>query len=408
MEPELDLEQYLEDSELWRPDQFYTLPATTNTQSPRQSKIEALLALHSVVKVEPPVPSSDSDEELFQSDPEDESKSQGTPEDALIVENTTSSSSGSPLADFVDRNFPCIGKKARTKAAWQIVEYNVGRSYQEWEEDYLHLEGKSFFTWKGIAYPSSYFLAEFREHYKAQKLLFKNRVAGYRIDWSIFGKTLLTLTNFISVAGELYSPKSQYILKPFTFNPQGSLRTSPRAVPLGEILAVLASNILEPGFANLLYGISTCDRVPYTYDGQVKLPTPTFRAHTDILFLGLSFLVEVGVLEVDLGSYGDPRDLYDIDWATECTYAQKVNYLRSFEATVREHLVEHSTFYFELQPEYQESAWFALLAEVYHDLSTTGTYSPLVDIYALRDLCCTYSPDHPYYCPALGPVVGVS
>ena len=65
MKPELDLEQYLEDSKLWRPDQFYTLPATPNTQSPRQSKIEALLALHSLVKVEPPVPSSDSDEELF-------------------------------------------------------------------------------------------------------------------------------------------------------------------------------------------------------------------------------------------------------------------------------------------------------------------------------------------------------
>ena len=94
-----------------------------------------------------------------------------------------------------------------------------------------------------------------------------------------------------------------------------------------------------------------------------------------------SFLVEVGVLEVNAGTYTEVvPGTYKVDYNTTRTYGQKVTSWRSFETTVTEWLLEQATFFFELKSEHQQEAWYALLTEVYHDFDHNCTFKRLVDI----------------------------
>jgi len=113
----------------------------------------------------------------------------------------------------------------------------------------------------------------------------------------------VTIMHFISIASDNYSPASH---QKIWYNLDLNYLWPPhqgRAIPLREILSVLASDSSDYTKANLLYRVCENTGLITTYDEKVVLPTSEFKAHTSLLILGLCFLVEVGTLYVDISMY---------------------------------------------------------------------------------------------------------
>ena len=109
--------------------------------------------------------------------------------------------------------------------------------------------------------------------------------------------------DFISVASDNYLPAShQKIWYDLDLNYLW-LPHKGRAIPLGKILSVLTSNSGNYTKANLLYGVCENTGLVTTYDEKVVLPASKFKAHTSLLMLGLCFLIEVGTLYINVGTY---------------------------------------------------------------------------------------------------------
>lgn len=281
-----------------------------------------------------------------------------------------------------------------------LISYPEGRAFYDWKENSPTLES-DFFKWRGLTHPSTYFLAEFPQLYQAQKVLFQRLVARQGLDWSIFAQTFLSLAFFIGVASENYNPVSTHLLQPFLFRPATNDFILRRSIPLGEIVATLCCNAHYAGFEILLYGISEQGGTAYTYDSTIELPRSTYLVHTDILILALSFLVEIGILSLDVGYYTCSDDPWAIQSDLSTTYAEKVASLRLLETRPATDVLIDRTFYFELLPSYEEPAWYSLLAVTYADLNSTCTYNPLQNIYENREATFNYRPNRPFYCPAV-------
>ena len=114
-----------------------------------------------------------------------------------------------------------------------------------------------------------------------------------------------------------------------------------RPIPLREILSVLASNSGDYTKANLLYGVCENTGLVTTYDEKVVLPTSEFKAHTSLLILGLCFLIEVGTLYVDIGTY--KKLVTSLD--SEIPYIVRVRQLADFEHQLRVP-ISPDTFFF--------------------------------------------------------------
>ena len=108
---------------------------------------------------------------------------------------------------------------------------------------------------------------------------------------------------FISIASDNCSPTShQKILYNLDLNYLWPPHQG-RPIPLGEILSVLTSDRSDYTKANLLYGVCKNTGLITTYDKKVVLPMSKFKAHTSLLILGLCFLIEVGTLYINVGTY---------------------------------------------------------------------------------------------------------
>lgn len=284
-----------------------------------------------------------------------------------------------------------------------LEEYKEGKSYSLWTEAAILDAPLTFFEWRNIEHPTTYFLAKFPEAYQTQKALFHPLVARNKSNWSDFVRTALTLAHFVALASEEYQPRGTHLTRPFLFryHTEEGLVTRRRDVPLGEVLAVLASNIEEDaGYRTILYGIATKLGVAYTFDGAYKLPVSLFRVHTDILLLAASFLVELGVLDVEVGRFDSQEDLYDLRIAPGLSYGDRVRGLRALEEKLDVTDFLERTDFFTLSNEYPEQAWYSLLATAYEDLNRSCTYNPLINIYERRNAYANYDP-HEYYCPAV-------
>ena len=137
----------------------------------------------------------------------------------------------------------------------------------------------------------------------------------------------MTLAYFISVASDNYLPASH---QKIWYNLDLNYLWPPhkgRSIPLGEILSVLASDSGDYTKANLLYGVCENTSLITTYNEKVVLPASEFKAHTSLLILGLCFLVEVGTLYVDVGTY--KKLVMSLD--SEIPYIVRVRQLADFE-----------------------------------------------------------------------------
>ena len=282
----------------------------------------------------------------------------------------------------------------------KLVKHEIGRAFSQWS---IRLPGreKNFFQLRGLTNPSSYFIADVPRFYQSQKVLFEPLVNNQGYDWSIFVQTVITLAHFVGLASEYYKPESTHLLKPFLFRPATSELVITRSVPLGEIAAVLCSNVREPGYSVLLYGISVHLGTAYTYDGTLQLPSSTFLVHSDLLILALSFLTDIGVLSADVGYYRQTESLREIEFDSSTTYGEKVTLLRGLEHHVVREVLFDRTLYFRLQPQYEEQAWYSLLALGYSDVERACPYNSLQNIYRERDFTYTYNLPLPYYCPVV-------
>lgn len=344
----------------------------------------------------------------------------------IITKTVTDSSDDLFATDSEDSNdekspMPWHNRKvARTQGGSDIVERNPSKLVLKWAKEdgvlewfsqgrgldtwlyALHEAPADFFGWKAIKSATEFFHCDFNTYYQANKTLFKRLVEEKNIDWTTFLWIVVTVTHFILLGGENYKPISDLVLRPFTFKTCPRKYATRRSVPLAEILVALSSNIRYKGYECLLYGIATWKGEPYLYDLSAKVPTTsTIKVHTDILFLALSFLIEVGVVDLDRGFYIGPLSAYDIEFDLHHTYAQKVSDFRSLEHLLNPELFHDQTFFFEVQQAFSGNAWYSLLAAVHADIGSYCTYNPLVDLYEHKDYVYYYDCDAPYFCPAV-------
>ena len=161
--------------------------------------------------------------------------------------------------------------------------------------------------------------------------------------------------HFISIASDNYLPASH---QKIWYNLDLDYLWLPhqgRPIPLREILSVLASDSSDYTKANLLYGVCKNTGLVTTYDEKVVLPTSEFKAHTSLLILGLCFLVEVGTLYVNIGTY--KKLVTSLD--SEIAYIVRVCQLIDFEYQLRVP-VSPDTFFFAPTCR-SELAWSALV-----------------------------------------------
>jgi len=109
--------------------------------------------------------------------------------------------------------------------------------------------------------------------------------------------------HFISIASDNYSPASHQKIWYDLDLDYPWLPHQGRAIPLREIVSVLASNSSDYTKANVLYGVCENTGLVTMYDEKVALPMSEFTAHTSLLILGICFLIEVGTIYVDVGMY---------------------------------------------------------------------------------------------------------
>ena len=131
--------------------------------------------------------------------------------------------------------------------------------------------------------------------------------------------------------------------------------TSRTPIPLREILSVLASDSGDYTKANLLYRVCKNTGLVTMYDEKVVLPVSEFKAHTSLLILGLCFLVEVGTLYINIGTY--KKLVMSLD--SEIPYIVRVCQLADFEYQLRVP-VSPNTFFFTPMCR-SELAWSALV-----------------------------------------------
>jgi len=137
----------------------------------------------------------------------------------------------------------------------------------------------------------------------------------------------VTLTHFISVASDNYLPASHQKIWYDLDLDYLWLPHKGRAIPLGEILLVLASDSGNYTKANLLYGVCENAGLITTYDEKVVLPASEFKAHTSLLILGLCFLIEVSTFYIDIGMYKELVTSLD----SKTPYIIRVRQLADFE-----------------------------------------------------------------------------
>ena len=109
--------------------------------------------------------------------------------------------------------------------------------------------------------------------------------------------------HFISIVSNNYLPASHQKIWYNLDHDYLWLPHQGRSIPLGEILLVLTSDSSDYTKANLLYGVCENTSLVTMYDEKVVLPTSEFKAHTSLLILGLCFLIEVGTLYINIGTY---------------------------------------------------------------------------------------------------------
>lgn len=253
--------------------------------------------------------------------------------------------------------------------------------YQQWVSPIFPSEQDFWSTyWK--TNKLAYFYTYFPIRFLVLRNEFDDKVKDTVGLWTLFARVLITLLHFVALASNDY--RVDYLHR--VFSPKyttGSALADCRPVPFGEIFAVFGENRANPQYRHLLYGTTIVRGHPYTRDGRTCLPESILRTHSTVLILALSFLVELGVLHLDVGRYV-PHWNQITEYAqtsTEVSYSDRVRLLRSLIDYYDGFSFEDSTFYFSPYKAVWNISWDFLIENLVQTTRDeplpTGFHSPL-------------------------------
>jgi len=170
----------------------------------------------------------------------------------------------------------------------------------------------TFFEWKGIEDPNIYYRCEFNLAFNYAIHNYTREAIAQGITVNEFSLIAVTVAHFIGRAARNYP--SNYERK--SQAEQGE-PTSFRPVPFGEVFAVLGTNVHEQAYTTLLTSIETGTNNRARVAGQTQcLPESDFKAKSSFLILALAFLIEIGILHVEVKSYPEDTESVYLDSIT--------------------------------------------------------------------------------------------
>jgi hypothetical protein len=180
----------------------------------------------------------------------------------------------------------------------------------------------TFFEWKRIENPELYYKCEFNSAFNYVINYYAREAATQGISFSEFAAIAVTVAHFVNRAAKDYPNFETRKAQVHAGEPQEF-----RPVSLGEIVAVLATNIHDQDYSTLLHGIDTDTDGHLCVQGSNKyLPESDFKAHSSFLILTLAFLIETGILHVEVKSYPEDTDTIYFDSITP--YDRRVSWFQ--------------------------------------------------------------------------------
>jgi hypothetical protein len=265
------------------------------------------------------------------------------------------------------------GEEESPRNETQVFNGNDSFEFDDWAETFqspLFLLD-SFFDWKRIVNPERYFRYGFSRIALPASDYFYKEASRQGLQPNNFTKVIVTVAHFIERAASDYPTWEVRRAREEQIHPYDGGRKF-RAVPFGEIFSVLGSNAIDPDYQSLYTGTSLVGDTICTEGGQYVLPVSDFKTHSRFIILALSFLIEVGVLHIDVKSYpvdattryNDARVPYDrrVHWFTELIYRYDID-------------LSVCTYCFTPHEEYSDVAWHALVNTLTVDAGCLGTSS---------------------------------
>ena len=162
----------------------------------------------------------------------------------------------------------------------------------------------SFFTWKNYD-KEYYFISDFHKECEYAKNAAIRAIAylDNEIKWPQFARIVLSVGHFIALASNNY--RSEPFAHPFHSRKERNLPET-RHVLFGELfVALCTSQIEDRRYAKLLTGLTyrpDIDRYTLRTAQHYSVPKSYLQTSFSILFEALSFLINIGLVEVSVAS----------------------------------------------------------------------------------------------------------
>jgi len=272
---------------------------------------------------------------------------------------------------------------------------------------------KTYFDWKRIRYPEYYFNEEFGKLVNPNSDFHFREAKRLGIEPQDLAKVIVTVAHFVERASTNYPSNEAVRAKAARTDEPSVEGTVYRAVPFGEIFAVLGSNADDLKYKFLLEGTSTVvgEAGKRTGDGKYGLPDSDFKAHSRFLILALSWLVEFGVLHLHLKKHptdshpGDRDSVSRDEWDALLPYYKQVHW---FQESIYKCDVDCDTgnYCFTPQEMYSTVAWKSLVFNMKKSIEAIGSQSSFALVFnsvsETADIEANFNYDlQPYWCPVV-------
>ena len=294
-----------------------------------------------------------------------------------------------------------IAKESSKNRFTQFIEGAKPRDFKDWLfwGDCSDWPRITYFEWRGIEHPEGFYRCEFNWAFNYAINYYTREAAAQGITASEFTTVAATVAHFIGRAANNYP----------TFEERKALKRGAepqefRPVSFGEAFAVLGTNVSDPNYSTLLHGIEVDTSGQHKLEGtDLYLPASDFKAHSAFLILALSFLVEIGVLHIEVRSYPEEKDSDYYDSTTP--YDRRVSW---FQELIHRYnvLLCDTHYYFTPQVGYSQLAYCTLVQHLRFATDSLG-FSQLdtrvLNNKQLEELAedCYDFDTQPYWCPAV-------
>ena len=135
-----------------------------------------------------------------------------------------------------------------------------------------------YFGWQRFNHATEYFTTAFHDQYKMELVKYDHHLVKLGITKQEFERIILTLTHFVSFVSDNNNISAQYKV-----------------------------NLCEK------------NKIVMTHDKAIHLPHSDFKAQTGLLILGLSFLLETGIIQIEAGTF--------LGLCASCIYVQTYHHM---------------------------------------------------------------------------------